>query len=341
MDADVTTVSPNATTNHKQTLSLEVYLFLAFMLPVCFVIVAGNSLVLIAPWKFTRLRKKQHVFLMNVAVADLATGLLATPVVLVAELKPLWSTWFFFCVGRITIVYICASASNLLLLAATIERYMAIHHPFSHEKTCTPKVLAISCAVVWLYASAIGVSVSLGWNNWSPDEICFGAHVFPFPLTALTTCQALVVMVVIAGLYARIFHTAQKQARRIAEDNMAASNTRVSKSGLKAAKVTAMVVLVYMICFVPYVLTLFLQALDLLYRSRSLEEVYSAFYVPGLFTAVLLYLNAGTNPVIYHGVMPNFRAAVKSLLGFDRVTNTRVSAIDIKTSETGLDSKAT
>ncbi len=195
MDPDNTTVALNATTattedNHDETLSVGVYAFLAFMLPVCFVTVVGNSLVLIAPWKFPRLRKKQHVFLLNVAVADLATGLLGTPVVLITELKPKWSTWFFFCVGRITIVYTCASASNLLLLAASVERYLAIHHPFTHEKTCTAKVLAVSCGVIWLYASAMGASMSLGWNNWSPDEICLGANVFPFPLTALTTCQA-------------------------------------------------------------------------------------------------------------------------------------------------------
>ncbi len=231
------------------------YLFLGLMLPVNCVILVGNSLVLIAPWKFPRLRKKHHVFLINVAVADLATGLIATPVVLIQELKAEWSSWYFFCVGRISIVYVCACTSNLLLLAATIERYIAIHYPFYYEKTCTSKALVMSCGIIWLYSMGAGASLSLGWNNWSPDELCFTAHVCPFSFIMLAAAQTLAVMVVIVGLYARIFCTARLQANHIAEENIAVSNIRPTATGLKAAKVTAMVIVAYMICFIPYVFT--------------------------------------------------------------------------------------
>ena len=319
----------------EEELSLQVYLFMAFMLPVCAIIVIGNSLVLIAPWKFPKLRMKQHVFLMNVAVADLATGLLATPIILVTELMPQLMSEFFFCVSRMTIAYTCTVASNLLLLASSIERYVAIQHPFLHEKTCSGKTIALSCGVIWVYALAMGMSLSLGWNNWSPDILCFVAHVSPFPLTTLTFCQAFVVMTVIGMLYARIFNTARKQAKRIAEDNMAAGiTTQTSKAGLKAAKVTAMVVLAYMICFIPYVTTVYLESIQTHLGPKSPEEVASDFEIPILFTSVLLYVNAATNPIIYHGVMPTFRAAVKSLLGCDRLSRTRVSVIDTQSNNT-------
>ncbi len=321
-------------TGSADGLSLYVYLFLAFMLPVCGIIVIGNSLVLIAPWKFPKLRMKQHVFLMNVAVADLATGLLATPIILATELRPqLWEQ-FFFCVSRMTIAYTSTVASNLLLLASSIERYVAMS--FLHEKTCSGKTMALSCGVIWVYALAMGVSLSLGWNNWSPEILCFVAHVSPFPLTTLTFCQAFVVMTVNGLLYARIFNTARKQAKRIAEDNMAAGITgHTPKAGLKAAKVTAMVVLAYMICLIPYVTTVFLESIQTHLGPKSPEEVASDFEIPILFTSILLYVNAATNPIIYHGVMPTFRAAVKSLLGCDRLASrTRVSAIDSKNNST-------
>ena len=319
----------------EEELSLHVYLFIAFMLLVCAIIVIGNSLVLIAPWKFPKLRTKRHVFLINVAVADLATGLLATPIILVTELRPQLTSEFFFCVSRLSIAYTCIVASNFLLLASSIERYVAIHHPFLHEKTCSGKTIALSCGVIWVYALAMGMSLSLGWNNWSPDIRCFVAHVSPFPLMTLTVCQAFVVMTVIGMLYARIFSTALKQAKRIAEDNMTAAMTgKNSRSGLKAAKVTAMVVLAYIICVIPYVITLYLASIQTHLGPTSPEEVASDFEIPILFTSVLLYVNAATNPIIYHGVMSTFRTAVKCLLGCDRLSRTRVSVINTQSNNT-------
>ena len=322
-----TTTDLNSTTT---TIAPEVgaYLFLGLMLPVSCVILIGNSLVLITPWKFPRLGKKHHVFLINIAIADLTTGLLATPVVLIQELKPEWNSWYFFCVGRITIVYVCACASNLLLLAATVERYIAIHYPFYYEKTCTSKVLAMSCGIIWLYSTSVGASVSLGWNNWSPDELCFTAHVCTFSFLMLAASQILAVLVVIVGLYARIFHTARMQANHIEENSIAVSNIRHTTTGLKAAKVTAMVIVAYMICFIPYVFTCCLASVHLFYRWGSLHEVYTHFATPFSLTSVFLYLNAVTNPIIYHGVMPTFRSAVKSLLGCDRSRTIRVATID-------------
>ncbi len=247
----------------EEETSLQLCLFVAFMLPVCAIIVIGNSLVLIAPLKFPKLRMKQHVFLMNVAVADLATGLLATPIILVTELMPQLMSGFFFCVSRMTIAYTGTVASNLLLLASSVERYVAIHHPFLHEKTCSRKTIGLSCGIIWIYALGMGMSLSLGWNNWSPDILCFVAHVSPFPLTTLTFSQAFLVMTVIGILYARIFNTARKQAKRIAEDNMAAGiTTQTSKAGLKAAKVTAMVVLACIVFVLPYVITLYLESIQ-------------------------------------------------------------------------------
>ena len=325
-EENTTTAALNSTTTTIPPQG-DPYLFLGLMLPINCVILLGNSLVLIAPWKFPRLRKKHHVFLINVAVADLATGLLATPIVLIQELKPEWSSWYFFCVGRISIVSVCACASNLLLLAATIERYVAIHYPFYYEKACTSKVLAISCGIIWLYSVSAGASVTLGWNNWSPDELCFIAHVCPFPFVMLAASQISAVMVVMVGLYARIFHTARVQASLIAEENIAISNSRRTTAGLKAAKVTAMVVVAYMICFIPYIFTWSLASVHLFYRWGSLHEVYSYFATPFVLTSVFLYLNAVTNPIIYHGVMPTFRSAVKSLLGCDRSTTTHVTCI--------------
>ena len=304
------------------------HLFLGLMLPVCCVIIVGNSLVLIAPLKFPRLRKKHHVFLINVAVADLATGLFATPVVMIYELKPEWSSWYFFCVGRITIIYIGACASNVLLLAATVERYIAIHYPFSYEKTCTSKTLAMSCGIIWLYSTCIGGSISIGWNNWSPDEHCFTAHICPFGFIMLTATQILVLLVAIGGLYARIFHTARLQANHIEEDNLAVSNSRRTTTGLKAAKVTAMVIVAYMVCFIPYVFTCVVGSVYLFHRWESRHNLYDHLATPLSFTSVFLYLNAGINPIIYHGVMPRFRSAVKSLLGCDRSRTSRVASID-------------
>ncbi len=321
--------APNVTISNEPV-PLQFYLFLAFMLPVTCVIVVGNSLVLIVLWKFPLFRKRRHVFLMNVAAADLVSGLLSSPIVLITELKRDWRSRFFLCVGRLTIGYTWASVTNLLLLAATIERYIAIHHPFAHEKTCTPRVLAVSCVIIWLYSSTLGASMSLGWNNWSPDEICFISLVFPFPLGILNLSQAFAGMVVYVVLYARIFSTARKQARRIAENNVATLNCgSASTNGIKAAKVTALVVLVYMVCYIPYSFTFLLGGYDIFYRARPVEEVYSEYSTSLLVTAVLLFLNAGNNPIIYHGIMPSFRAAVKTLLGCNRLGNNRIFSINI------------
>ncbi len=103
--------------------------------------------MLVAPWKFPRLRLKHHVFLMNVAAAD--SGLIATPILLATVLMSKKGFQLLsVCALRLTIDYTCMVASSLLLLASSIERCVAIQHPLLHGNTCSGKTLAISCGVI-------------------------------------------------------------------------------------------------------------------------------------------------------------------------------------------------
>ena len=131
--------------------------------------VAGNVITLLIFTKTPHLRVRKHVFIVNLAVADLLVGLISVPMYL-------YSLGYPFHDRRKKLVYKYAFTSQDVLLgtasvcglaAVAIERVYATYCPFKH-RTLSKTVYIIGIAVTWILALTSGIcsvfSLLLGYN---------------------------------------------------------------------------------------------------------------------------------------------------------------------------------
>ena len=122
-------------------------------------IVVGNLLTI---WIFLkqRVRKRAHVLLINLAVADLLVGLLTVPLYITINTifylsQPYFSVWR---VSNFTDIF-TGIASIVTLAAISLERMYAIGWPFRH-RTLNFRVYMFAIAIPWILA-AIFTSIRL------------------------------------------------------------------------------------------------------------------------------------------------------------------------------------
>ena len=203
----------------------------------CVLIIASNmvAIVICTSKSHESVRAKVNDIVLSLAVADLCVGLTL----------PYHSTFFLdpsitqnrvacFLRVSITLQHVMASVFNLLLV--TIDRYVAILHPYIYyQKGSLPRARLL-IVVVWSY-SVFACSIVCYWN-YGPRYMCslteiataeFFAAFWAVPFFIATT--------VILVLYARIFLVAFKQEQRMISDLNFQHNSHHKVRDFKYAKV--------------------------------------------------------------------------------------------------------
>ncbi|RUS83149.1 hypothetical protein EGW08_009096, partial [Elysia chlorotica] len=104
----------------------------------------GNSLVLYTIGRNKRMRTRTNFFLANLAVADLAVGVLCVLPKLSTFLYLMWILGEAMCKIYYFVQSVTYTASVLLLTAVAVERYIAIIHPIRFRRLVTQSRLVAS-----------------------------------------------------------------------------------------------------------------------------------------------------------------------------------------------------
>ncbi|XP_067145437.1 probable G-protein coupled receptor No18 [Centruroides vittatus] len=130
--------------------------------------VVGNVLVILSVFTYKPLRNVQNMFIVSLAVADIAVAVLVMPFNVAYSILGRWLFGLHMCEMWLTCDVLCCTASILNLCAIALDRYWAIHDPINYAQKRTLKRVLVMILLVWVISILISVPPLIGWNDW-PD----------------------------------------------------------------------------------------------------------------------------------------------------------------------------
>ena len=254
----------------------------------------GNVLILLTIWKTSSLHTAANILLANLAVSDLAVGLVGQPLFVSALLlriydppsfsRKLWEVF------NILISFLCG-ASFFTITAIGVDRLLALKLHLRYKAVVT------RCRIIWIIISIWAVSGILSsLQSWTPN-LSYNA-LSPLIFSLLVGNSA---------VYLRIYLIVRRhllQIRRqehgwVQKNGSIFSMQRFKRSALN----TFLVYILMLFCYLPY--------------SVVLERFYSGTTISLTVrhvTITVVLLNSTLNPLLYCWRVCEIRAATKQLI---------------------------
>ncbi|XP_072048872.1 octopamine receptor beta-2R-like [Amphiura filiformis] len=279
----------------------------------------GNSLTLIAIWKYRTLQTITSAFVANLAVADLLTCVITGPFILSSTITGDWPFSYPLCQfqGFCTLVF-CATSINTLMFVA-IDRYVAITDPLHYHIRVTKTLIFLFLTLAWLQPAIFGFSPLLGWGQYvyiSDEYICSCGWNVQISLTiTIIVLNLAVPTFVTIFCYWHIFKVAREHSRKVAAITIGLSrdakstpqsqsqpqsqcntsrhddSSRRRRTDTKAAKILLIVIGTFLFCWIPHTITIFCIAFT--DNTCNLPPIY------GSVSTLLALMNSACNPVLY------------------------------------------
>lgn len=106
-----------------------------------------------------QLQTISNYFLLSLAIADLAIGLVSMPLFTVQTIAGYWPFGSFICDTWLSLDYLASNASVLNLLIISFDRYFSVTRPLTYRAKRTNRKAAIMISLAWL------ISLIL-WPPW-------------------------------------------------------------------------------------------------------------------------------------------------------------------------------
>ncbi|XP_064634918.1 octopamine receptor 1-like isoform X2 [Lineus longissimus] len=289
------------------TISAIVLITIQTILTLC--VLFGNGLVVVAFWRFKRLRiSKTNYFLSSLAACDLLYGLSVSFGLAVVYLDVL-SRNKYVCLVHSTATSIWIAMSVFSLFCIAVDRLIAVAWPFRYPNIVTRKSVIITKGVFFVLTLVVSSLPIFGVNEWHNIARCIPPRVLS-PVYIITcsifTC---LLMFITLGIYFYIFRIAQSHfARIIDQEGTRDANGyhRPSLKDLKAAKMLLLVVIIFIVCWGT---SFCLMAVIISNHGYSLS-----IFIMEHFGYCSILLSSALNPLVYDFRSDEFRWAFGKLL---------------------------
>ncbi|XP_073334220.1 adenosine A2a receptor b [Pagrus major] len=310
----------------------EQLVYIGLELVIACLAVAGNILVCWAVCLNSNLQSITNFFVVSLAVADIAVGLLAIPFAITISTG--FCANFFGCLFIACFVLILTQSSIFSLLAIAVDRYIAIKNPLRYNSLVTGTRAKGIIALCWVLSVGIGLTPMLGWNKGWNNNTTTTTNYSSCP-EGLTECLfeevvtmdymiyfnffgcVLVPLLLMLLIYAHIFMAARRQLRLMglkvahtpAPGEITSSST-TSRSTLQkevhAAKSLAIIVGLFALCWLP---------LHIINCFNYLCEDCQRSHIWVMNIAIILsHANSVVNPLIYAYRIREFRQTFRRIM---------------------------
>uniref|UniRef100_A0A1B6K5I7 G-protein coupled receptors family 1 profile domain-containing protein n=1 Tax=Homalodisca liturata TaxID=320908 RepID=A0A1B6K5I7_9HEMI len=288
--------------------------------------VTGNVVTCVVIARNKHMHTATNYYLFSLAISDLLLLVSGLP----QEMYSIWSRYPYvfgevFCVLRGLAAETSANATVLTITAFTVERYVAICHPFfAHTLSKLSRAVRL---ILGIWAVALGFAIpqalQFGVTDGSrPDQIqcqvvktivkhSFEISTFLFfalPMTVITVLYALI------GLRLRRSALLKKSSGSFSHHQEASRSACRSTSSKRVLKMLVAVVVAFFICWAPF----HAQRLVAIYGVHWNEPVsplaIQVYTVVTYFSGILYYVSTTVNPILYHIMSLKFREAFKDSL---------------------------
>ncbi|KAI4822575.1 hypothetical protein KUCAC02_008112 [Chaenocephalus aceratus] len=236
----------------------------------------GNTLVIYVVVRYSNMKTITNMYILNLALAD-ELYILGIPFLGTSSVLSYWPYGGFFCKVYMTADAMCQFSSTFCLTVMSIDRYMAVVHPGRSANWRKPQEEFNTCNITWpephdLWAIAFILYTSiLGF---------FG------PLVVICLCYLLIVI-------------------KVRSAGVRAGRTRWRRSERKVTRMVVIIVLVFVLCWLPFFTTNIFNLIHIIPESNA------AIY---FFLVILTYVNSCANPILYGFLSDNFRQSFKKVL---------------------------
>ena len=280
--------------------SAEVYIVLIFTAIVSLITlhftILLNALVMVAVKTTPRLRgTKANILLACLAATDLMVGLTVQPsyitmVIFFLEVKGINELCAFERVSGILFNMFCG-VSLFHLVLVSVERYLAIKHPFYYDGHITTTRLIIASSIAWILALLPAIMDFLD-ISFEFLMVIFDDVIMVCTISVIVICHIIVYIVV------------RRHEKQIITQQVSLEARQKFAKEKKALKTTTVIIITVFLCYSPTISI-----------SYFMEAVAVNVAVIVFFLGVALtLLNSLINPLIYAARNRQFRVAFVQLL---------------------------
>ncbi|XP_067852952.1 probable G-protein coupled receptor 174 [Heptranchias perlo] len=284
-----------------------IYFLYAVMYAIIFI--PGLIANVLALWVFhayVRETKRAVIFMINLAVADLAQ-VLSLPLRIFYYLNHTWPFGSFLCMFCFYLKYVNMYASIFFLVCISIRRCLFLIQPFKYND-CKRRYDVYVSIIGWLMVGAACLPFPLmridTRNNSSSSNSCFAD--LPVIEIGIPSSVAMVTLAELTGFVLPLVITmicSWKTIMSLREKNPVLQDSGEKK---KALKMVLTCTVVFLVCFAPYHITFPLHFLAIAGRIEdcSIRKTILTFHPVAL---CLASLNCCLDPVIYYFTTDEFR----------------------------------
>ena len=274
------------------TTQLVTVLTSAFIALLCPLAALGNALVFVAVLRRTDLRTVYNTSILFLAASDLAVSVVSCPAFVVYQVSKL-TTNQFSCAALViytSAVFLCTGASLLTLILITLERYLAIFHPYKYQEHVTKRKIISLMLATWVLYSTL---ILLARFYFSASTVVYSVIATVLILSCVFT--TLYVYCKVYALARRVRTSVGQQgsfSHTTNNNNNNCSGSSVNNTETKASVTVCCITGAVVVCFLPTVCA------SAVYQAKLLspELIYHAVY-PLTDSAVML--SALLDPLIY------------------------------------------
>ncbi|XP_072308220.1 adenosine receptor A1-like [Eucyclogobius newberryi] len=266
--------------------------------------VLGNILVVLVVYVNRGLRNTTFFFIVSLAVADIAVGLLVIPLAIVISLG--LKTQFYTCLFLSCLLLTITQSSILSLLAIAIDRYLRVKIPTKYCSVVTKERAWTAVGLCWVFSFLMGMVPMTGWNNHgamgpSSNIPCTFVGVIRMDYMVYFNFFGWVVvpLAIMTFLYVQIFWVIRRQLNSRAEATCDAE--RYYQKELRLAKSLALVVFLFIVCWMPIHI---MNCINFFCKDCKIPTV--ALNV-GIFMS---HVNSVVNPMVYAFRIKRFRVTL-------------------------------
>ncbi len=288
---------------------------------ICFVGFIGNALVIVTYALYKRTKSMTDVYLLNVAIADILF-VVALPLIIYSEQYG-WSMGNLSCKLLRGIYSVNLYSGMLLLACISGDRYLAIVQARRSYRLRSSTLLYshLVCAVVWLSALLLSLPTFIFYERyqpgpsessiWNVSDSEKGPYVCFFKFQSNETARVMKTVVpssqVALGFFLPLLIMGFCYSSVIVTLLRAKNFQRH-----KAVRVVLTVVLVFVICHMPYNIALLFYTINMFQEQECSHEESVALTMT--ITKSLAYLHACLNPLLYAFIGVNFRNHFRKIL---------------------------
>lgn len=183
--------------------------------------ICGNTLVLIALFRYKTLRTMSNCLIGNLAISDLLLAVTVMPLSTGHDLLGYWVFGEMTCTLWLCIDVLYCTASVWGLCTVAFDRYLATVYPvWYHDQRSVNKAMA--CIVfVWIFSIVISIAPFIGWQHTIPNFFTFNPTIRRYECILFTSSSYVLYSaigsfvfpaIIMAFLYIRIFTVLHSQS---------------------------------------------------------------------------------------------------------------------------------